>query len=57
MFGGSLRVYNVWSLLGAVLLVIVIYNLWSRGKVTTSVFGGIEDLFLNTVKALEVKPE
>lgn len=52
-----LRVNNWWSLAGGILFVIIIYNLWSRGSVTVSVFGGFQRFIVDTIKALEVRPE
>jgi hypothetical protein len=54
---GLLKIHSGWALAGGILFVIIIYNLWSRGNVTTSVFGGVEQFVLNMTKALEVTPQ
>lgn len=49
-----LRVTNGWTLAGAVLGVIVIYNLWKNGNTTVTLATQTGNFIDNTIKALEV---
>jgi len=51
-----LKVHNWWTFAGAILLVIIIYDLLSRGSVTVKLAQIASKFGLGGIKALEVPP-
>lgn len=49
-----MRVHNWWSLAGAILLVIVLYNFWKRGDVTVQLAKTGSNFVTSTIRALEL---
>ena len=49
-----LKVHNFWSAVGAVILAIIVYDLWTKGSTTTQLATTTSQFGLGLVNALKV---